>query len=69
MEELGWDILNEHPLMISVDGTTYGSKLGEIRTNFEVKLTKSARNQHKIEHQCEVRKPCRTFSPHVCVDW
>src|SRR5260221_1173541 len=23
VEELGWDILNEHPLMISVDGITY----------------------------------------------
>jgi len=23
VEELGWDILNEHPLMIPVDGTTY----------------------------------------------
>jgi hypothetical protein len=23
VEELGWDILNEHPLVIPVDGTTY----------------------------------------------
>src|SRR6266702_5357829 len=23
VEELGWDILNEHPLMIPIDGTTY----------------------------------------------
>src|SRR5260370_29706141 len=23
VEELGWDILNEHPLLIPIDGTTY----------------------------------------------